>query len=164
MAENKEEESKNCHFVLGCTPGIPVIDRTVVDNLSEYAKIIDVGNGTVDLEGINLAQERKIEILSPSSFAGYAGMIENWLLQRRLFGRNKRKLFENNSLIIPGFFGKRGDVIVDDVDNPARVMGICDGKGNILSKENSQPIFMDFLAQIKDPKIAFQIKALYDRM
>ncbi len=164
LAEDKEIMAREYDLVLGCTPGVPVINRAIVGNLSEQAKIVDIGNGTVDLEAINLARERNMEILSLSSFGGYVGMIENWLFQRKALNKKRRQLVGSNSLIIVGFLGKEGDLIVDDVDNPTKIIGICDGKGNILSKEKSQLIFKNFLTQIKDEKLAFQIKQLYGKI
>jgi hypothetical protein len=164
LVKNKENEAKGSNIILGCTPGIPVINKVMVNNLSKDAKIIDVGNGTVDDEAIKLALDRNLEILVLSSFGGYVGLIENWLFQRKFFGKERKRLIGDNRLIIIGVFGKKGDIIVDDVTNPAKFIGICDGKGDIISKDKSQVIFETLLAKIKDKKLGFQIKGIYDKI
>jgi hypothetical protein len=164
LVKNKEKEIEGSDIVLGCTPGVPVINKKMIGQLNKNAKVIDVGNGTVDSEAVKFALERNLEILVLSSFAGYVGLIENWLIQRKFFEKARKRLVGDNSLIIAGVFGKKGDIIVDDVENPRKIIGICNGSGDIIPREKSREIFDAFLFQVRDKKLAFQVKQLYDRL
>lgn len=162
VAKNPEEAARGADLILGCTPGVPVISQKMVNLMSRKGKIIDVGNGTIEAGVLDLAQKRGIEALSLSSFGGYVGMIENWLFQRRFFEKKRKLPLGKYNLIVPGVLGGRGDIIVDDVESPKRFIGICDGKGDIIPREKTLLIFEDFLSKIKDRKLAFRIKKLYN--
>ena len=123
---------QNADIVLGCTPGIPAIDEKVIECIKENAMIIDVGNGTLTENGIIEAKKRNMEIHVLSSFGGYIGMIENWLFQRKMLEGIRQKKFEGFAVIVPGILGARYDILVDSIENITRVIGLCDGKGDIM--------------------------------
>ena len=162
--EQVGEVINDTDLLLGCTPGIPAINKQMMENLNKEVKIIDIGNGTIDTEAIIFAQGKNMEILSLSSLGGYIGMINNWLFQRKMFNKKRNRIIGPNDLITIGVFGKRGDIIVDDVDNPKKLIGVCDGKGDILSKTESYIILKNFFTQANDKKIAFQIEMLYAKI
>ncbi len=89
------EAARGADIVLGCTPGIPAIDASMVASLNPGAMIIDVGNGTLTADGIAEAKKRGIEIHVLSSFGGYLGMIEDWLFQRKALAGARQKKFDN---------------------------------------------------------------------
>ena len=37
----------------------------------------------------------------------------------------------NYNFVSQGILGKKGDVIVDDAKKPKKILGVCDGKGNL---------------------------------
>jgi hypothetical protein len=132
--------------LLGCTPGIPVIDEELVNILAPHAIIIDVGNGTLLESGVNQARKSNREVLCLSSFAGYVSVIENWLCQRRQLSQIRYKQFDHFTLVIPGVFGMFGDILVDSIENVSHVIGICNGHGDIISVDEAK----SFLYQIPE--------------
>lgn len=120
--------------VLGCTPGVPIVTKEIVEKMNPYGKIIDVGNRTIEPTALSLARERGIEVLSLSSIGGYRGMIENWLYQRDILGKTRSKHYNTFSLITPGVLGEKGDILVDDAEHPQKVYGICDGQGGLMER------------------------------
>lgn len=150
--------ARDADLVIGCTPGIPVIDREIVEAMKVKGKLIDAGNRTILPEAIAAARVRGIEVLSLSSLGGYVGMIENFLFQRKILEKPRSKDFGDFSLITPGTLGVRGDILLDDISNPVRVYGVCDGVGGLLPREEGYEHFRNSVA--KTPEIS-KIKELY---
>ena len=46
----------------------------------------------------------------------------------------KKKKIKNINIFNSGKLGGHGDIIVNDIDKPSIVYGICDGKGDFLRK------------------------------
>ncbi len=128
-------------ILIGATPGTPALDQNIVDKVKSDGMIIDVGNGTLTPDGIGRAHEKKITIHSLSSLSGYIGMIENWIFQRNLLAHPAKKEYHGIVLILPGTLGAFGEILVDDVKNPQKVIGICNGQGDLLSREDAAVYF-----------------------
>lgn len=133
-------------LVLACTPGTPVVSKDIVEKIVKGGKVIDVGNRTILPEALGLVRERNVEVLSLSGMGGYVGMVENWLYQRDFFNRTRQQSFGEYSVIIPGVFGGKGDILVDDVDSTKKVFGVCDGVGGLLPKEEGKKVLHSYLA------------------
>ncbi len=156
--ETFEAGAHDADIVIGATPGIPVINLDIAKMMKAGGKIIDAGNRTVMPETLAAARARGIEILSLSSLGGYTGMVENFLFQRNILNKPRVRTFQDFSLITPGTLGARGDILVDDVDLPTRIFGVCDGLGTLLPKDEGVVIIRDFVA--KTPEIS-KIGELY---
>lgn len=159
FAENVLDGAKDADLVIGSTPGIAIISPEIVEAINANGKIIDAGNRTVMPEALVAARSRGIEVLSLSSLGGYTGMIENFIFQRKILEKARMKNFDGFSLITPGTLGAKGDILVDDVDNPSRVYGVCDGLGTLLPKDEGVALIRDFVA--KTPEIS-NIEKLYN--
>ncbi len=155
------EAIHHADIVLGCTPGIAVIDKIMVASLNAGAMIIDVGNGTLTEDGIIEARNRGIEVHVLSSFGGYLGMIEDWLFQRKMLSGMRQKQFDNFTLIVPGMLGARGDILVDSIEQTTRVIGLCDGKGDILPVDEAKQFIQNILETSANKEILEKIKQLY---
>lgn len=159
-----EKLSQDFDLIIGCTPGVPAITINLISLLKEGGVIIDAGNGTLTPEAIKLAAEKNIEIICLSSMPGYSGMIENWLLQRK-FTQSKRFIkIGNHRIIIPGVFGNKGDVLVDSIEKPTKIIGMCDGLGDILGIQESNILFKNFFNELGKEKYVLELKNLYDKM
>lgn len=159
LAEDILIGAKDADLVVGCTPGIPVINAGVVEVMNTDGKIIDAGNRTVLPEALTSVRTRGIEVLSLSSLGGYTGMIENFLFQRKIFEKTRMKNFGDFSLVTSGTLGRRGDILVDDIENPSRIYGVCDGLGTLLPKDEGLSMIKNFVA--KTPEIS-NIEKLYN--
>lgn len=148
-------------ILIGATPGTPVIDEKLIQKVKPNGMIIDVGNGTLTREGIEKAKAQGLLVYSLSSFGGYTGMIENWLFQRAFLQKPLKKEYKELSLIVPGILGARGQVLVDDVENPTRVIGICDGKGELFTKDEALAHFEMLDKKFINSQLIATLKQLY---
>lgn len=155
------EIPENIDLILGCTPGTESVTEEMVHKISKDGKIIDVGNGTITKECIKAAREKGIEILVLSSTPGYQGMITNWLAQREYFTKTREKKFSTSRIIVPGVFGNLGDVLVDNVDNPKSIIGVCNGRGDILPRNEGNRYIEETIKNIEDISLKAKFESLY---
>jgi hypothetical protein len=87
-------------------------------------------------------------------------MIENWLFQRSLLTKKRSRACGAVSLIVPGVLGGRGDILVDDVNYPKRVFGVCDGEGGLVSKEEGLILLEKYTTEIAEEIITI-VYSLY---
>lgn len=133
--ETLSEAVKDVASVIGCTPGNGEIGLEAVEE-SAASFMLDIGNGCFSSDAIALAQERNIsiEVLSPT--AGWSGYIRRYLAtQSILKGLGRREIETGVWLVSQGVMGRHGDILVDDVWCPTRVIGVCNGNGDLLYGE-----------------------------
>ena len=53
-----------------------------------------------------------------------------------------RQLLSGNTILTKGIVGLEGDIVVDDIDDPKVLYGVCDGKGTFfnLTKAKEQEV------------------------
>ncbi|CAM8394230.1 Quinate/shikimate 5-dehydrogenase/glutamyl-tRNA reductase [Candidatus Methylopumilus universalis] len=130
-------------LILGCSPGIPVISSSMIQNASEDALVIDVGNGTIQADALLAAEKRNINIICLTveiAFFSWLEAIEN--TKKQVNNMVKRVLPSGLVIIGPGVYGSYGDVIVDNPNKWEKIIGVCDGKGDILHPELSKEFLL----------------------
>lgn len=128
---------KEADLIVGCTPGTPAIDAPAVIG-SKAVLLLDIGNGCFTHGAIAAAQERNLalEVLSPT--AGWEGFMRCYFATRKLQqGLGRRQLEDGNWIVSRGIMGAAGDVLVDSISKPRRVIGICNGAGDLLYGEEA---------------------------
>jgi len=108
--------------------------------------LVDVGKGGFTQEVIQKWNIHRIDIEDEIT-----NEIEKLLVKfNSMKLRSKRMLLQGKYLVKKGIVGSVGDIIVDDPDNPRRIIGVCDGNGN-LNQINSSETF-ELLAKISSHK------------
>jgi len=124
--------------IVGCTPGTAAIDTEAVES-SQALLLLDIGNGCFTRGAIAAAQERglSLEVLSPT--AGWEGYLRRYAATRKLQqGLGRRQLDSGVWIVSRCSMGAAGDVLVDDISQPARVIGVCNGVGDLQYGEAAQ--------------------------
>jgi hypothetical protein len=125
------EACAQAEIIIGCTPGTSVIDAGAIKT-SAALLLLDVGNGCFTRDAITEAQKRGIvlEVLSPT--AGWEGFLRRYVVTRKLQqGLGRRQLESGDWVVSRGVMGATGDVLVDDIWQPSRVIGVCNGVGDL---------------------------------
>ena len=132
-----ENASKNTDILIGATSGKPTINKKMINLLKNTAIVIDAGKGTMQNDAIELAQRRNIKIFRTDITAALSGLIDKSLEMEKIMDKNFNIKKENNyTLVSQGLLGSKNDIIVDDVNNPKFIYGVCNGKGDFLRKLN----------------------------
>lgn len=132
-----EEACTRAQVIVGCTAGAAAIDTAALE-ISDASLFLDVGNGCFTRGAIAAAQERGLllEVLSP--IAGWEGFLRRYAATSKLQqGLGRRQLDSGMWIVSRGVMGATGDVLVDDISQPARVIGVCNGMGDLLYGEDA---------------------------
>jgi len=107
-------------------------DQAFAQHLSRNSYVIDAGIGTLLPEGIAEAQRRGCLLLRVNIWPALTGSLsaahESLVETREALGW---ETLGGVSVVAGGAMGQSGDVIVDSVHHPTRVIGVCDGKGGV---------------------------------
>ena len=125
--------AKNADMLIGFTAGIPVINSKMISQMKKGGIIIDGGVGTIYKDAILAAQKKKIKILRVDIRSGFAAtirlLLETEELLGKTFGRNKLRGIH---VVAGGFYGRYGEIILDRITRPTKIIGIADGNGGVL--------------------------------
>jgi 4-hydroxy-2-oxovalerate aldolase len=111
----------------------PLLSRRVMAAVDPGALVFDATIGAVQLDAIEEALERGIRIIRPDMRAAMAGELASQLgiaaTTKDLMGRAE---IAGWPVVAGGLVGALGDVVVDSITNPKRVVGVADGRGRIV--------------------------------
>ncbi len=121
------------------------------NSLSSKTTVIDVGKGCLSNDQLTMLISKKIKCFRLDIGDALIDFIENDVKNHKKPDQIAEKFIEGRRIITPGNIGLKNDVIVDNVDKPRYVYGVCDGKGGFISKlDNENLKFINNLL-IKEP-------------
>ena len=135
--DNFENASKNTDILIGATSGKPAINKKMINFLKNTAIIIDAGKGTLQDSAIELAQRRNIKIFRADVTASLSGLVDKSLEMEKIMLKNFNiKKEKNFTLVSQGLLFEND--IVDDVNYPKTIYGICNGQGDFIRNLNKK--------------------------
>ena len=115
----------------------PWFGEQLARHLPRSAYVVDAGIGGILPDGISEAQRRGCFLLRvniwPALTATLSSAHESWLETRGALGWAS---LADIPVVAGGAMGRSGDVIVDSVHHPTRVIGVCDGHGGVRFRFN----------------------------
>jgi hypothetical protein len=134
-ASKKLKEASNVDVLVGFTPRQPIITKEMVEKLRFQALILDAGIVSIERNAILRAQELGMSIYRLDMRAGLSGEIINILETRDLIKNIAGKSrFAGVPVVAGGFIGERGDIVIDSISNPTKIIGVANGTGRLLKK------------------------------
>lgn len=110
----------------------PWFGKQFAAHLGQGAYVLDAGIGALLPEAVEEAQRRGALLLRVNIWPALTGCLsaahESLLQTREALGW---ETLAGVPIVAGGAMGRRGDVIVDSVFHPTRVIGVCDGKGGV---------------------------------
>ena len=128
----KELNLSKFDVVIGCSNSEFKIYRKKI-KFNKHQIVIDVGKG-VFTKGIVTALNKinkpifRIDIESMLS-----SFIDSTIKTEFFLQGNFIKKYKNFNLVKKGILGKKGDIVVDNVDKPKKIIGICNNDGSLLN-------------------------------
>jgi len=112
--------------------GAAWFDRSFVQSLSPDAYVLDAGIGAILPGSIAEAQDRGCLLLRVDIWPALTGALSSAheSLMKTHYALGWEKL-DGISVVAGGAMGSSGDVIVDNVHHPTRIIGVCDGYGGV---------------------------------
>ncbi|HEV2397072.1 MAG TPA: hypothetical protein VGS27_09030 [Candidatus Sulfotelmatobacter sp.] len=118
--------------VVAWPTGEPWFDQQYAALLSESCYLVDAGIGAILPDGIAEAQQRHCMVLRvniwPALTGALAGAHESLIKTCDAFGW---EALDGVPSVAGGAMGHSGDVIVDSIHHPTRIIGVCDGRGGV---------------------------------
>lgn len=117
--------------------GAAWFNRTFAQSLSPKAYVLDAGIGAILPDGIAEAQRRGCLLLRVNIWPALTGALsaahESLMKTQDALGWEK---LDSIPVVAGGAMGSSGDVIVDSVHHPTRIIGVCDGHGGVRFRYN----------------------------
>ena len=130
-AKDEDELSAGAVALIGFDRKYP-IDESMVMNMNKKGMIIDAIFGSVESEAIDFAKKHGIQVWRTDMRAAMAGEITTVLRTYNMLKNIGKKYVGGIPVVSGGYIGDTGDVVVDSILNPTEVIGIADGRGNIM--------------------------------
>lgn len=112
--------------------GTPWFGKLWAQQLSPKSYVLDAGIGTILPDAMAEAQQRGCLLLRINIWPALTGRLsanhESMMETRDALGW---EMLDGVPVVAGGAMGKSGDVIVDSVHHPTRVIGVCDGQGGV---------------------------------
>jgi 4-hydroxy-2-oxovalerate aldolase len=113
-------------------PGEPWFGENFARHLSRNTYVLDAGIGAILPEAIAESHRRGCLLLRVNIWPALTGSLsaahESLMETRESFGW---ETLDSVPVVAGGAMGQSGDVIVDSVHHPTRVIGVCDGHGGV---------------------------------
>lgn len=127
----------NARVVVAWPAGMPWFDRSVAESLSPNAYVLDAGIGAILPDAIDEARRRGCLLLRVNIWPALTGALsaahESLMKTNDAFGWDT---LDGIPIVAGGAMGNSGDVIVDTVRHPTRIIGVCDGHGGVSFRYN----------------------------
>ena len=140
--------SCDADVLIGCTAGLPVINEEMVMKMKAGGILLDVGNGTLFPGALEVARKRDIQVFCLFMRPAYEGAVQTIFATEHLMNKMGCRSLGNFSIISGGVMGALGDVIVDDVTAPQRILAIANGCGDVISNIDD-PRFSQNIERVK---------------
>lgn len=130
---DKIKASINADVMIGFSAKGAVISKKMLEKMNPEGLVIDASVGTILPEGVQYAINSGLKVYRLDMRAGLSGEIITALETKELIKNIAGKSEINGVTVVAGgFIGKRGDVVVDSISNPTRIIGIADGMGGLI--------------------------------
>ena len=130
-----------------------------INSFKKSVLIIDAKIGSLNPDLISELLENNIKITRVNIWASLCGILsslhESYKTQKLDFGR---KCIDGVFVVSGGFIGKNGDVIVDNISDISKIVGIADGNSGVrYNFENQDLKNLDFIKSIIHSKFYQQL-------
>ena len=94
--------------------------------------IIDIGKGSFSKNAILKINKDNNIIYRLDIESSLSSFIDSSIIRKIKFNKNISKKINNYNMIQKGILGMHNDIIVDNIKKPRKIIGISDGKGDLL--------------------------------
>ena len=126
-------------ILIGASNGYTVINSNVVNSVKKNCLIVDLGKNNLTKKAIKIAVQHSIEVyrtdVTPAIEAYIHEVLKMQDILENSYGKKDLGFF---NIVSGGFFGNFGDVVVDRINNPKRVVGIAQGDGSLKATLSSK--------------------------
>lgn len=149
------EAAPEADAVVSLSPRRPAVGADIAALMRPGALLYDGGIGSLEREAVPAAEERGVRVVRVDMRPSLAAVALELLGMRRIVGEHMgRDTWNGVSVVAGGLIGREGEVIVDSIKHPTRVIGIADGKGGILRAVTDNPAVRQVRQAIADKRLS----------
>jgi len=131
--------SLGADVLIGASNGVTTIDESIINNVNKNCLIVDLGKNNLSKNAIKTAHQLSLSIwradVSPAIESFIYEVLRMESILKNSYGG---KSFGFCNVVGGGFFGGYGDVVVDNIENPKLILGICQGNGSLKTLLNNE--------------------------
>ncbi len=136
--------------LIGCKLRQISVGKELIDYLADTGLVVDAGVGSLSPDAILAAQERGLDVRRVDMRTGLLAEVDLALATSELVhGAQGRKIIDGVRVVGGGVIGTLGTVVVDDVAQPTRVIGIADGVGGLLDNKAAASSFNEDIKRVR---------------
>ncbi len=137
--QNAIQASFLSDVLIGASNGIPVIDNDVINSVKKKCLIVDLGKNNLTDEALKIARLNSMEVYRTdvtSAIETYTyGVLRMQDIMENSYGK---KELDFCNIVGGGYYGELGDIVVDKINKPQRIIGVCQGNGSLKSRLNNK--------------------------
>jgi hypothetical protein len=130
--KNLEHACKDADILIGLDFNSPIVTADAMRRVPHNAIVVDATVGAIHHDAIRLAKKRKIPIWRIDMRAATAGEVTTTLRTDMMVKGAGRGNLGGMPVVAGGYVGNRGDIVVDSISNPTKVIGVADGFGGVI--------------------------------
>jgi hypothetical protein len=143
------QASSMADVLIGTSSGFPIIDENIVNNLRRDCLIIDLGKNNLTKNAIKIATEYSMNIYRTDVSPAIESFVYELLKTQDILKHScGKKHLDFCSIVSGGYFGGCGDIVVDSIGSPNRVLGVAQGNGVLKQVLNATD--KDNIKKLKD--------------
>ena len=127
IVNENQLEIENYDIIIGCAD--IKIKFKKINNLKKQPLIVDVGQGMFSKNYQKLLSHKKVPVFRLDVENSLSSFIDSTISTEDFFSSGFVKNFGKFRLIKKGILGNSGDIIVDNVIVPKRIIGVCGNRG-----------------------------------
>lgn len=135
--------------IISFTRGDLAIDSELLKIVKKRGLILDGGTGTISKDALVLADNLGLTVMRLDTRKGFEAhvklIIDTKNYMTEFYGYKKCGGFK---IIAGGYIGNLGDIVVDNIKNPKKVLGVADGKGKLLENSHDFSKNLELVKQV----------------
>lgn len=131
-----EEVTARADCVVGMSQRKPCIYRELVEQLAPNTLIFDGGIGSIHADALAVSREKGLKVVRVDLRPTLAAKALELIGMKKVVNAHMgRAIWEEIPVVAGGIIGNAGDIIVDSITSPTRIIGVADGYGGITAAD-----------------------------
>lgn len=148
------DAARDADAVMSLSPRKPAVDAPVAQTMRADTLLFDGGIGSVSEDAVAAAEQRGVRVVRVDMRPTLAATALERIAMKGLVEQHMgRDTWDGVSVVAGGLIGRKGEVIVDSIAAPTRVIGIADGRGGIASPEPGDPAVLRVRRSIAERRL-----------
>ncbi len=138
-------------FIVGMTPKHTTLNPELIQHIDKNSVLVDGSIGSIHEDLVELCIKQGNDVRRFDMRANLSGTILTNLQIFDLINNISGKIkMEDFNVVAGGVIGSKGDVVINSIVNPSKVLGLADGKGFFLKVAKDKKPFADRIKKVQE--------------